>query len=172
MLVAIAACVLGQVIIGAIVPGSKAARGTRRSARNAGTKGKFDVKGAASAVRVSGAPVTILIGQKAPVRSLELPSKRVTLLLDETDAVVGIEVRSHAVLESPGQKIDERELFLSLENAACSTEIDVSHLRKKARSGELTAVKISEQWFTTIGWLDKYLKDRKPRGRPRRSQVR
>jgi excisionase family DNA binding protein len=60
-------------------------------------------------------------------------------------------------------------LFLSLRNAAERLGAHPATLRRAAKEGDLRALRVSREWVTTAAWLDEYQRQRRPRGRPRRT---
>jgi hypothetical protein len=54
------------------------------------------------------------------------------------------------------------EKYLTMHEASKLCSYDQEYLSLLARRGQLQATKIGKKWFTTVEWMNEYLKEKKP----------
>lgn len=109
-----------------------------------------------------------LIYSDAPVvRTTLNRSKNALLHLAADGSLVRMDVND----DSPPRTEPYRdsELFMAMSSAAEVIGVHTATARRMAARGDLRALRIGNEWITTVAWVEEFRKNRRRPGRPRKS---
>jgi hypothetical protein len=94
-------------------------------------------------------------------------SKNAVLHLAADGSLVRMDVND----ETPPRTMDHHtsELFVPMSSAAEVLGVHVATARRMAARGDLRALRIGNEWITTVSWVEELRKNRRRPGRPRKS---
>lgn len=106
------------------------------------------------------------LSNERAVRTVTVPDGIVRLRYSARGRLVSVELEARQQRTERTSTEPDALNYLSIARAARFAGMNPTWLRRKAQSGELKALRLSREWFTTVTWLESFLANRRPRGRP------